>query len=182
MATLLFPVVCQCRIYVWTLSLTLARLDLLDRLERIAEDEWESSEIKWHKNCHASFTSATNMSRVENRYKKYMQEMSQAPVETAGCSTSSSRRASRCPVNWEKCIFCQKEESKSVVHNIETLEKSRSIISLSETDPLMRVRLSGMNDFSGQVCMFECACEATDCANPAGLEDVVVDVFQSAMA
>jgi len=29
----------------------------------------------------------------------------------------------------------------------------------------------------GQVCMFECAGEARDCANPAGLEDVVVDVF-----
>ena len=34
---------------------------------------------------------------------------------------------------------------------------------------------------SGQVCMFECACEARDCANPTGLEDVVVDFFQSSM-
>ena len=124
----------------------LTNVDLLDRLERIVGDEWESSQIKWHKNCQASFISATNMSRIEKRYKKYMEEMSQAPVETAGCSTSSSRRASSCPVNWEMCIFCQREESKTVIHNIETLEKSRSIVSLSEKDPVMRIRLSGVND------------------------------------
>ena len=125
----------------------LSNVDLLDRLEQITEDEWESSQIKWHKNCHASFISATNLVRVENWYKKYMQEINnKAPAETAGCSTSSSRRASSCLVNWKKCIFCQKEEAKTVVHNIETLEKSRSIISLSETHPVMRLRLSGIND------------------------------------
>ena len=35
---------------------------------------------------------------------------------------------------------------------------------------------------SGQVCMFECSCEAKDCANPVGLEDVEMEIDESALA
>ena len=44
----------------------LSNTDLFDRLERITEDEWASFHLKWHKSCYSTFTSVTNLTRLES--------------------------------------------------------------------------------------------------------------------
>ena len=51
-----------------------ANTEVLDRLESFNENEWASSEIKWHKTCYSTFSSEQHIRRLQ---KKQMNQMYQ---------------------------------------------------------------------------------------------------------
>lgn len=121
----------------------ISNVNMLDRLEQINVNEW-STNLKWHKNCHGSFTSSSNLRRIEKRYTVEAEQKLHSQQEPLPSGTKPARRSSN-SVDWAKCMFCQQADSKSI-HNVETLEKSRDILSLAQNDPVMCLRLSDVND------------------------------------
>lgn len=116
--------------------------EVIHHTSLITKDDFCALDITWHKNCYATFTSREKIERLRDKKDK-----SESSTSHSECDKPSlpSRRSFQSAINWALCMFCQ-EKKKAKLHSVETLEKSAEIILNAQSDPTMRIRLSGVSD------------------------------------
>ena len=97
----------------------------IDRLVLILTTNPDS--LVWHKSCYASFTSKTNITRLQNR--NYSESCEAGTSSSAGdlpSRTSSRLRSSIQPGgDWEACMFRQDGSTKAKLSSVTTLKMSQ---------------------------------------------------------
>lgn len=131
-------------------------LDVLDRLETLSQEDFELLEVKWHKNCYASFTAENKIARLRKQHQASEEGSAACASHTTDISPAK-RRSSQTTINWKLCMFCQREDNHKL-HMIATLEKSSQIIEYSRADPVMRTRLAGVADLIAAEACYHLAC------------------------
>ena len=135
--------------------------DVLERCASLSEESFNAQEIRWHKDCYSSFTSKNKILRIrKHEPAKALPGSSTSAVTEPGQSSSSSassRRRAKPAINWLLCMFCQ-TLGKKKVHRVQTLEKSGEILEYANTDPVMRLRLSGVNDLIAAEGCYHLSC------------------------
>lgn len=75
-----------------------SNVGFLDRIETLSERAWNSEDIKWHKPCYSSVTSANHLQRLHKKYN----ESSEVQCSEESATQTTSRRRKSDPVDWEK--------------------------------------------------------------------------------
>ncbi|KAL4240796.1 hypothetical protein ACF0H5_001584 [Mactra antiquata] len=91
-------------------------IDILDRLHRTDNDDWNLDlyAIIWHKKCYSSFTSITNIHFVENRGNISTATDCDLEIDGSSSTESASTRNTSTPIDWKKCMFCQKKREGKI--------------------------------------------------------------------
>ena len=105
-------------------------------------------QILCHNGCRASYTSSAKLQRLKAAD-------SATPESNASTSTSTPTdhpqnillRSKLSKINWNLCIFCQKE-TKEKIHLIQELQVSKRILQASQYDQILRTRLACVNDLT----------------------------------
>jgi len=124
------------------------KLVMLDRLDKLEQNVWETDQpIFWHRSCYGTFTSKHNITRLQRRHQEKPTLECHMEDDKLPSTSMGTRRQSSNPMDWDKCMFCQTEEQKSIkLHTVQTLDKSSHIMSMAKHDAELSFRLSGMND------------------------------------
>jgi len=94
--------------------------DVLDRLNGLHQD-FDSSDITWHRSCYSSFTSESKLERLRK------QRLAALEDDTCDSKSVPTGRSATTIINWNLCMFCQTRTDKKL-HRVETNQKSASII------------------------------------------------------
>ena len=111
-------------------------------LNSIASDS-DQADIKWHRACYSHITNATLIKRLQKRAEVLTSD-SDIQQESSDNSVRLSRHTTG-SMYWEKCMFCQTEKREKL-RDVQTKETSKKIIELSQRDPDLRYRVSGVSD------------------------------------
>ena len=103
-----------------------------------------SPSITCHNGCRASYTSAYKLERLK---------AADITLDQIQCSSSAPTtleekillRSKVTQINWNLCIFCQRE-TKEKVHLIQEKQVSKRILEAAKYDPSLRTQLACVND------------------------------------
>ena len=102
------------------------------------------TEVHWHSNCHASYTSEQNI-----RYTTSNDLLKQGSQNEDGVVSSRRFWSGMAPVDWSKCLICKKKTYKKSrdLTNVSTFEACQSIRLAAERkgDSSMLHILNGVN-------------------------------------
>ena len=102
-------------------------------------------QFKYHHKCYSNFTDKGKLERLRKKHESTT-KLTVGETSTGKQQAKPSRRSSReHAIDWNLCMFCQDKNVKST-HNVSTMELSRKIIGLAQSDFIMRVRLSNISD------------------------------------
>ena len=130
---------------------------MLDTLNIISNEEFDGLELRWHKICYSNFSSESKLQRS----RKQCQTSTSIASTSCPCTSSTpKRRSCQTAIDWSLCMFCQTHNNKKV-HRVETLEKSADLLERTATDPVMRIRLSGVCDLIAAEGCYHLTCLIT---------------------
>ena len=135
---------------------------VIERFNNISEADWiNANSVKWHKNCYSLFTAENKLQRLRAKLSRLLECKTKTKKLTDCDNEQSKLSRSCCPaVDWNICIFCQATSTVDL-HNIATFALSEKIISLSENDLVMSVRLSGISDLIAAEGKYHLKCLVT---------------------
>jgi hypothetical protein len=134
-------------------------------IDRIEETPPTGCAIQWHKSCYTTFTSNLHMQRLAQRNKAPSTQKGNAEEDTAGPCRTTRRSSSSVNVNWDLCIFCQRQSEKpdwdkGVVHAVCTFNVSQNIIESAKYHSTVQTRLAGVNDLMAAEAKYHLPCLA----------------------
>ena len=104
----------------------------------------EIPQFKYHHQCYSNFTHKGKIERLRKKHEESLTKLNEG--ETSREENRPSRRSSReHAIDWNLCMFCQ-DTSIGNMHNVSTMELSEKIISLAQSDLIMRVRMANVSD------------------------------------
>ena len=143
---------------------------LIDRLQNVF-DSSEAQVIVWHKVCYAHFTDKSKIERLQKVLAKEEASCSSHAKHETSCSSNSKQEASSNssgnkrslrrhvePVNWNLCIFCQKDILKVRLSSVMTKQVSDQIIQDATFDYKIGLRLAGVIDLIAAEAKYHLAC------------------------
>ena len=109
-----------------------------------------------HNGCRASYTSAQKLERLK---------AADAPSSSSTPSSLVQQeklllRSKAMQINWNMCIFCQKD-TKEKAHLIQEEPVSKRILEAAKYDPIMRTRLACVNDLTAADGRHHSSCHRT---------------------
>jgi uncharacterized protein YdcH (DUF465 family) len=107
-----------------------------DAIDRILS--YMSDAAVWHKSCYSTFTSKKMISRLN---------VDRSGLTCKGKHQSRDRqlRVKSCPIEWEKCLFCQEVKNEQL-HSIQSFNTSNKILEAAHYDQKLSIALAGVND------------------------------------
>ena len=116
-------------------------------------------EIILHKSCYSSFTNQTDINRIETKKSRTKSNVSKDESSSkSGADTSKSLRSNVNPTNWNACLFCQDNDSKTKLSSVSTFKMTVQIITHSHFDYELNVKLSGIGDLIAQEAKYHASC------------------------
>lgn len=114
-----------------------------------------SNEVLWHRSCYSSFTNEGHIRRIQSN--------SSSSTSTKEEQAPASRRSSTSPVDWSKCMFCQTDESKLTLNNVQTLQTSNKILGIAASgiDEEISCKLGGVHDLVAAEGKYHLKCYAS---------------------
>ena len=100
-----------------------------------------SIRLVYHKSCYSSFCSKTHLDRLRKKYEKTLATSSTSQQDSQTFMTRSDIP----PVEFDKCIFCQEINSRSL-RQVITLETSQKIIKYKDNNHVHSYQLAGITD------------------------------------
>ena len=131
----------------------LANREVIDRLEDLLGRN-DNVSIVWHGNCYAQYTSKEKILRLQQK------EVTSEEPRHATTAPNSPRttRSHVEQVNWNNCIFCQKENPKERLSSVMTFQMSEQIIEAAQFNYKVRVRLAGVCDLIAAEAKYHLPC------------------------
>ena len=80
----------------------------------------ENQDVLWHRYCYSDFTSEGHIKRALKK-----KESESKPDEEDAPANEPSRRSSVQRIDWSKCIFCQTDEKKVALNQVQTFQTSQ---------------------------------------------------------
>ena len=117
-------------------------VDFYQQLNSIVSD-CDQADFKWHRACYSQITNTTLIKRLQRRAELIKSDIDQQQ-ESSDNSVRLSRHESG-SMSWEKCMFCQTEKREKL-RDVQTKDTSKKIIEMSQHDPVMHYRMSGVSD------------------------------------
>ena len=101
-------------------------------------------QFKYHHQCYSNFTHKGKIERLRKKHEESQTKLNEG--ETSREEGRPSRRSSReHAIDWNLCMFCQ-DTSIGNMNIFSTMELSEKIISLAQSDLIMRVRMANVSD------------------------------------
>ena len=116
-----------------------------------------SNEVLWHRSCYSSFTNEGHIRRIQSN-------SSSSSTSTKEEQAPASRRSSTSPVDWSKYMFCQTDESKLTLNNVQTLQTSNKILGIAASgidEEILSCKLGGVHDLVAAEGKYHLKCYAS---------------------
>lgn len=117
----------------------------------------DSMKFVYHKSCFSSFTSKTHLDRLAKRHGKSLQASSTPSETNEATPRASVSRSAIPPVDFDKCIFCQKKTSECL-RQVLTLETSEKLTKHKDSNISLSLRLAGVTDLVAAEVKYHLPC------------------------
>jgi len=114
--------------------------DVMDQIASIQED----MSLVWDKSCYSSFTSTTNIYRLEKNNNSVKSYISIGICNTDQSASSHSLRSSMQPFDWSLCMFCQIPSQTNLLA-VTTFKMNQQILDKYKYDQVLSVQLSSVH-------------------------------------
>ena len=118
--------------------------DAIDRIEQLGSAE----RILCHRKCHSEFIHPKSIKALETK-ASVLEDIPRLNTDAKQLPSSSltprSSRKSFSPVDWELCMFCQKQ-NRQKLFNITTFSVSDMVLQNAKYDQTLRVKLGNVSD------------------------------------